>query len=618
MKIKPNRVIFDFSESYTEHLKVKEDLKFSSQDIIFSCFESWSVNEIDIHDAYLLPDYENSMRNSINDLNNTINNLSKINSDLHDAIASNELPLWDSNLSFVHKWLHSIEDGLKDLDTSESVFLFPKAPSTGSIFLYEAEGETSNTVIKRLLYRRTDFLLNHVQSFVVNNFSNNFMYYENKSWKLNLRIRIIIRIFCLLIFSFSLHLRNILKFKLKKSGQSHSSTANQPILAVVRSSTHINYYHNLDHLNLVFLDFSHPRNGFLKDEIFKGRQSFSLYKFIDLSIILNIFLDTLKKIFRFYRSKQDSVLRIKNIDINLDVFVYESLVKDFDARILELSLSKFVQSIRTNLILHSENFTNYNFYFDKVSKKLKKKSLQIAFDSYGHELQPKFIFSDYFLCFSQLQQNILKSLYPNEKRIIYKGNFSYDTSLNSLDYDQLMDLRKENKRILFFSQPYSNLLEKELLASLEMFCLYHNYILTVITHPRDNKNKFSFLGQETEVVENSKFRVESDTYEADAYFAITRVSGVGSELFLKGIPLINAVLENETAKPSHQLEYITFNKLHAYSLKDINNLLMDTRGSFFKFVQSRNEYLNAAYSLKGKQDAEAFILSFEEGTIHEP
>lgn len=520
--------------------------------------------------------------------------------------------IFEHNLHELHKWIYTLARFLEGRDPSSIRILLPKRRTSSGMALFEAEGEVSTNRMARLLYRRTDYLLHYLDRFLeVGGFHRRERFaLPRRDWVGPVGRRLL-RTYGILGLRAATHLKNWLRHR--------PSAAVEPpgeaqVLALSRSVVHSDYLASLVHMNVaapVVVDspFHYPRTYKATCELFDGNVS-HLYEHISFGVQIRQFVRSLWDLARHDLGiggrPNVTAFPFFGMKVCLSTCVREAISARFEHEMVASGVRRYLgkyEAIKT--FVHCEMFTSYAPYFAKVCRDLGVKSYQMAFGTYEMRPVARSVFGDGFLCFSKGQEDSFRSVHENDERLIYRGNLYIDSSLNSGDEAAEIERRLASRSILYFSQPYAEAEEDEVVEWLASYCDSNGYYLTAVLHPRGRMSGPISLQSPHRVVDNSEYLAAREDFEREAAIAVTRTSNIGYQLLLRKVPLINVL-----AFPHDQLvrqEYFDGYPLLCGSKGELHGTLADIHGSIQGFYEFRSRFIYESYRNLGAVELSRFL-----------
>ncbi len=519
---------------------------------------------------------------------------------LASVIKGCKIALWDHNLLEAHKWIATLEKTFVGRDLSDVNVRLPRASTRSQIYLYEAEGETSGSRIGRLLYRRTDFLLDLIRQWFTAHGVNNFQTYEIERDHMGLWLRRAIRVWAVLAHSLLSHILGSIRHHLHERAppQARKAVANSRIVALTRSSVHSDYLapavRQGDIGVLVADNFrNYPRNLQSSRSFFGNAPMVHLYDLIGISDLLAAAFVTVRSLIQLRREARLHVcddLEVHGVRISLQQYYRESAVQCFEALLVQRGLEHLIGET-PKTIIHCEMFTHHAVYLaDRFGPN--GRVHQVAFGTYEMRPTPNFVFGDGMLCFSRDQQTSMLAIGSDPSGVLYKGNIHVSDS--DMDVDAQIVARRLNcRKIAYYTQPYLQDIEHALLEEISALCMAKGYQLTVILHPRDTRRRFEFLADHTEIIENTEYLSKRQEIEDSILFACTRTSNIGYFLILRGVPIVNIIPTSQDRLV--QQEYFEGYPLIGHSAEFLITIFSDPKSVLEDFYRFRSQFIHRSY-----------------------
>lgn len=609
--------IFICLEPNTEIIRATKDqwCRPQSNDIVINSVLS-EPGILNSNEALEDPQFLIDQERVCNELSNYINSLKKTSPKLAEILTANAPLIFEHNLHELHKWAYTLKRIIHASRYKIKV-MFPCAYSTNHLFLFEAEGETSATIVRSVLYKRTDFLTQLLRNLVISlgvdygeyGFSTTIL----SRW--NYHARRITRTLGMAIARGLAHSRNAVR---------HSQKILPPplalqsqLLVIVRSVIHAEYFSALlkDHRTMCLVQDGlgvYPK-VLQRTKIEGASQIIHCYDLVSPSQILKLTLQLLRELCSFmlqvWHDSRPYVFTLDGMPINMTTLIKECIVASLDTKLLTTAISTIASRADCRLkgVVHSELFTAYPHAIKATSDKFGIPTLQFAFGTYKMRPVPNFIHSDRFFCFSLDQRESILSMANafDPTRVCYEGNLFIESSENN-------DRRKINYKnrnpksiILYYSQPFDEA-NDEALTSVKRITDAMDVSLKVVMHPRERIGKFLKYGDDICILTNEMYIEQRSELFKTTLFAITRNSNVGYQLLLRDIPLINYLTTAKDALVKH--EYYEGYPLLVRSEEQLKRILESSEKYIEKYRGFRELYIKRSFDHKGSDNVIAKIL----------
>jgi hypothetical protein len=601
-------VVIDLRSS----LASSADLAGDEAEYVFSTFGHSDGRHININDMLVSDEFWNEQLIFTRQVDAFFEERTAKSPALASVIKGCKVALWDHNLLEAHKWIATLEKTFAGRDLSDVEVRLPRAATRNQIYLYEAEGETSGSWIGRLLYRRTDFLLDFIRQWFAAHGVKSFQAYDVERDPMGLWLRRAIRVWAVLAHSLLSHILGSIRHHLRECAppQAREAVANSRIVALTRSSVHSDYLapavRQGDVGILVADNFrTYPRNLHSSRGFFGNAPMVHLYDLIGIRDLLAAAFVTVRSLIQLRREARPDVcddLEIHGVRISLQQYYRESAVQCFEALLVQRGLEHLIGET-PKTIIHCEMFTHHAVCLaDRFGSN--GRVHQVAFGTYEMRPTPNFVFGDGMLCFSQDQQASMLAIGADPSSVLYKGNIHVSDSDMNVDV-QIAERRLNCRKIAYYTQPYLQDIEHALLEEISALCMAKGYQLTVILHPRDTRGRFEFLEDRSEIVENTEYISRRQEIEDSILFACTRTSNVGYFLILRGVPIIN-IMPTAQDRLIRQ-EYFEGYPLVGHSAEFLITIFSDPKSALEDFYAFRSQFIHRSYRGLGVKSLLSFL-----------
>ena len=492
------------------------------------------------------------------------------------------------------KWIDTIEYALAKYNFTEIVIVgFTK--SIGYLPYYEAEGEIGS----QLLYKDYDF----IPALVENYFRNKEVEVKIEQRKpvLNLRIRIFIRRYILLVYKVFAFL--LKKFKTRKLKTNPIDFKTIKFLFSTRSISHSEYMYNflkaynkeiIVHVN----DGIHAGNknlNFIKKQQYENVAT--LYKTVSIAKVFTIFFSILKALFQV---KKNATFNVKGIKMNMSSSIREMLISYFDALIYKASILEIVKDNKV-IIVTGEMYTPYAYTVSEIGKETGSLTVQLQTTAMSIRREPNFVYCDTFLMNSKANAEAFKNIHPLKSNSIdYYGSLLYN-EISVIETETVCKLKK----VVYFTQPLiEEEIEYKIIDTLLALESTYNYITYIKLHPRERPNKLERYNNSLNVIDNNLIFKE---YIGEFDLAVIRNTSLGSSIILEGIPIITCLL-SKAAKNS-KMDYINHDYYGTiFSIDELQDKIDNFKHLNKEFIDYRENYIEVNELTKGISN---FYNSFE-------
>lgn len=520
--------------------------------------------------------------------------------------------LFDHNLHELHKWTYTLAELLDGYDPSQVTVLLPAAPTSSGIVLFEGEGEVSTNRLGRILYRRTDFLLHYVDAFMKARGVARGTRYKRpgRDW-VGPGGRRLLRSYGLLALKGCKHLLHRLRHR-KAAGLADSESTR--VLAMTRSVVHSDYIAGLVRSGAAapfVMDsaFHYPKTREESAKLFGG-PSAHLYDHVSIGTMLGQLVRSFRDLVRLdlgiMPRPKLSPFEFDGLQVSLQTCLREAVTARFDYEILVRGVADYLTAHpRTSILLHCEMFTSYAPFLAKLCAERNVKCFQLAFGTYDMRPVAECVFGDGFLCFSEQQQESLRKVKRNDPRITYKGNLYISAPADAGSAATEIERRLAARHIVYYTQPYKESVEDEIVEWLSGYCMDNGYRLTVVLHPRGRIGAPIPSGALCQVIENSDYLAKREQLLSEATLAVTRTSNVGYLLLLRGVPLANILISPEDRLITQ--EYFDGYPLVLHSTEQLAAALSGIERKLGEFYSFREDFVVRSYRGMGVQKFSDFL-----------
>jgi hypothetical protein len=271
----------------------------------------------------------------------------------------------------------------------------------------------------------------------------------------------------------------------------------------------------------------------------------------------------------------------------------EVIIYQLEVDLYSISIKKLVKQISRDstrpVVFCGEMVSQYPFWIKEKLSDTKCYQTQTA--SLEQMPHPNVFFSDKFL-------------FSNENDLIYFSEQFKIQNLEfwgSLSYSMLpVKVRKNFKRVIFFSQPYELEFQNDIVRELLKLSRKFSFELTIKPHPREKESVqiMKSIFPEINFFDTpSHFNSYIDRYD----LALTRTSSIANDLIINGIPTA-CLLFSELDKQI-RINYLKLSNMNIITSQDqLNNLFGDSEKFINDFAKFRTNYLNELGLNKGVKD----------------
>jgi hypothetical protein len=533
------------------------------------------------------------------------------------ALAANFATLWTTNFAAAHLWLFALARLVAECraERSQLVILLPRAPASRLVYLYEAEGETSTTSWRALMYSRPDYLLAVIRAYL-EQFPEVRIEWYGAPWlarRLPLRFVRVLRSYGVLALRVLIHVRNRLRhFRMagrRPAGEGVERSVEPVSCVLTRAHAHTEYVRNLARApDVEFLVADGFRSYPATFNLFRRVTARSngvrhLYDHVGAWTIVRLGLGVAARMLADEFTARGP-LHLPAFEGRYGVaipsrqLVREGLVSSFEPLLVATALEDYL-STRPSVgsFVHCELVSQFPRYLDDVCSAAAVASIQVAFGTYEILPTPRFVHATRFCCFSETMRVAMLAQFPwLEDAVRYWGNLFID---ECGDARARGASRIANRAVVFFSQPIDEEHEFLVVSQLAEWCAGAGYRCLVALHPRDRADKFAALGSRVEVLHYRDLLPQREAVLESVTFAVTRTSNIGYYLLLAGVPLINVTASPQDLAVVH--EYYPGYPLRATTLAEMRSLLDRAEESQVAYEAFRAGYIGTSWLGSGWQ-----------------
>lgn len=442
----------------------------------------------------------------------------------YQTLQAHEFPFFDLVISPISRWIEAVDKCVVDYDISE--IAFTSYTNNNRIFQFEAEGE-ANT---KFLYKTNYYMPYYIRQYIETNYDINvgILKYENR---FTIRFKYFFRNFVVFCFIFAKQfLFKLVTFRRNFVKNSTSSEIIISSRAIVQTEFIKNYYaQNKENSVLIINEQSFRLFKHLKHVKKMGLEFIyaeGLIYFSDFtSILKNFFL----KLFKI-RSHRTVLLDYYSIKMPVSSLLLDLINKELDYIFYATSIKNAMEHLNSKGIkqlVSFEMFTPFPFY---LKERIKLPTYQVQTTVLEPKYVPNFVGSDYFYFTN-----------PITFKDFYSLNLPFNNKLKCIPFLKYagtkrrdIDLSRQLKNIVYYTQPFEFEEEKVLIEYLEDYCNKNQILLTIKPHPRQlgivsSKFKTTIISQ--------KF-VDEESLLKNSDLIITRHSSIGLDAWIYGVPCI--------------------------------------------------------------------------------
>jgi len=608
-------ILIDLSRTDREKAAMADVLARYPHAIVVAAYDRDGGNAININDCLSSDEFIISQEELVSHLDLHFAHWAADNPRHAALVQGIEGQLFEHNLHELHKWTFTLGTLVRGCDMAQVALLLPDARTSDEVALFEAEGEVSTGGLGHILYRRTDFLLHYVHTFLSMRGVTQVTRYRTgrRDW-CGPTGRRLLRTYGLLTFKAGKHLIHRLRHRVAVS----TAGADRPtILALSRSVVHSDYLATLVRSGAaapIVMDsaLNYPYTRDASDSMF-GKASAHIYDGVTIGTIFHQFLRSWRDLMCVDLDVAPPVsvpdFEFDGLSVSLKTCLREALTARFEAALLVAGIRHYVAAHpEITVLVHCELFTAYAAYLAETCKDMNVRCYQAAFGTYEMRPVAECVFGDGFLCFSQNQQDSLRKVRGLDPRVIYRGNLFIKSSSDAdADADAAeVEVRARARHIVFYAQPYNEHVEDELLLRLSRFCEDHSYRLTVVLHPRGRIGGPVPVGEFCRVLKNAEYLAVRDVLESEVTLAVTRTSNIGYQLILRGVPVANVLLS--PADYLVEQEYFGGYPLKFDSMDQLYQAVSDVQTKLEQFYQFRASFVARSYRGLGVAQLSDFLM----------
>ncbi|WP_055447260.1 hypothetical protein [Lacinutrix mariniflava] len=504
---------------------------------------------------------------------------------LKDVVTSSINNFYRNCTMPVFAWVETMHRTLGSNTFSEIVIVgFSK--NIGYMPYYEAEGEIN----KRLLYKSYDAVPAILSSILNKKRINHTL--VNKKNVYNLRARIYIRRYVLLMFKLVLFLGKSIKSNITTTV--HVDQSKYSSMMFSRGIAHTEFIEKLiktynnkilvhvaDGLVSKNKNANYVRSVGITNSLFYEQQ-------IKVTTVLKAFFTIVKCILSLPKTHN---IKIEGVTFNFASAQREMLISYFDALIYKNTIKNYITP-NIKMLVTCEMYTPFAYVISQIAKEKGIKSAQLQSTAMSLRKEPSYFYADFFLMNTKKSAETFKQIFPNHaKKIEFIGNITVDENTN-----QEFNKNTNVKKVVYFSQPIISELKEEdlLLRKLVLLEKELGFKLFIKLHPRENRNKF-------ESIENLKYIEDGLTfgqYINNTDLAIFRTTSLGQQLLINNVPTITCLLTENSRQ--FNVDYIDRNYFGTVQdIDDIENRIENYSFLLKDFARFRKEYLKANNLDKG-------------------
>ncbi len=282
----------------------------------------------------------------------------------------------------------------------------------------------------------------------------------------------------------------------------------------------------------------------------------------------------------FSARRVEGNLTFLDFELPLNTILPEMLVSWYDSMIYSQVLEIYFKgSSVPKLVISNEMLTHYPFAVQELSNRFSFSFIQIQAVSLTQIPIVKLIASDLFV-FNNKSDFELFNLFLNSEKIAYWGQNRVPKPITK---------SKSLNNIIFFTQPYENDNESNILLALKSQLGNSYNKLYIKLHPRDQRDKYkSLMAPNVEIIESD---INISHFEKYADLCIIRTSSIAVDLMFCGLPTI--FILNTPYDQQLEVEYILKNKVGIFmNIEDLISQIKEGNILLENAIKYIEEYRN--------------------------
>ncbi len=578
-------------------LKVKEnDIILTSSEFLFSAREYYKGIRVFCIDEFKVPfraivDDAVSARKDFVEKNN-------LHRETQFLLEANYNVIVNNLMVPALKWKIAIQELIGKYDFTEIVFSDIISNSAYMPF-YEAEGE----IHRALLYKKFDFIPKLIERYIKETTKLKVRHLRSRS-KLGLALRIFLRRYVFFIFL-------LFGYLVKKSFSLMMIPRDEPkvlppenpfFLFLSRGIAHSHYFYPF--LKKYINSTIHTAESFFE---FNKNNNFFKENAITTIVALHqvTYFEIFKNFFRCFRlllkPTKRTELSVYGLSFPYTSMEKEIIIASFHLLVYEASIEGYLKQISTKdrkniVLLSGEMFTAFPWVVKRAADKYHLKSFQVQTTLMMSFPQVDFISCDKFLFKSEEICNLYQETNPS-----YKEKMGYWGNLVALEEEEVQ--QGNNERILFFTQPYEESVEQQILKCIKKFDSKKRGLKL---HPRDDESKFVDFMDTFDIISGKK---HIDDYLSEFDVCILRTSSIAQDIILKGIPVIFCLFSD--FDKSIQADYLEENYYGlVHNEEELRVVLNNPQKLYTAFREFRINYIEKGNLGKGIEHFEKKLTEF--------
>lgn len=482
-------------------------------------------------------------------------------------------------------WIETMNRTLSNNKFSE-IIIVGYTQDIGYVPYYEAEGEIN----KRFFYNRSD-AIPAVLLKILNNKGLNYTLIKKASTN-NLKVRIFIRRYVLLMFKLVLFVYKGLKAKFSSKPELNNTKYSCMMFSRGIAQTEFIEDFIKIHKKEVLL---HVADGLVSNkknaDYVRSNNIINTSYYeqqIKLSTVLKSFFIIVKLILKLPKV---NYIEIEGVELNFSSAQKEMLISYFEVLIYKNTIKDYIpENVKT--LITCEMYTPYAYSVAQIAKEKGMQSIQLQSTAMSIRKEPSYFYADFFFMNTKKSAENLKEIFPNYAK---KINFIGNISVNENNHHE-SNKNRSIKKVIYFSQPIMSEQREEdlLLKKLIYLEKKHCFQLFIKLHPREGTSKFKHIGNLKYITEGLTF----GQYICNTDLAIFRTTSLGQRLLINNVPTITCLLTEN----SRQFNADYIDKSYFGTVQNIDNIeskIVKYNFLLEDFNRFRKEYLTTNNLDKG-------------------
>ncbi|MEM9991217.1 MAG: hypothetical protein AAF738_05595 [Bacteroidota bacterium] len=533
------RLIILFSQNEcvnARHIRANDIIVASKK-----CTEGLELPNKIIHIETLVP-YSVSFRDAASQAKRHFYEKNKLNAAQKQAIDATYNILYNHIVGTAFKYIQCVKATLLQFPTITEIVLSDWVDAAGYLPLYEAEGEIN----RKLFYQAYDFIPDLIKKHFEQKYK---LSYLKKRSKLGLKTRIFLRRYILLGLKLAMHtwlqVKSIFSAKI-----STKHFKNVTYVFATRGVAHTHYFmpickalrdealiHISDSLNTAEHNAQYARKKLAEHRVVLQREHLSFRDY----------LNALQQIWSLISSRKyiKTPLVIEGVQFSIRSAFVEMSIYLLEVFLHQKSLEKLVAELaqvgKKCCIITGEMLTPYPVYVHEIAAKYPNiRSLQLQTTLMMLYPQTRFAHAEVFVFKGYKEWEYFTKTGGAKEKYKFWGSLLQESATEA----------RHLKKVVFFTQPYQNEEEKEVLTALLALSEQLNFELAIKFHPRENPKKYQAF--------EGKFRIipageQLEDYLFDYDCAVLRTSSIAHEIIQYNIPIVFPLFgeESKQAKGSY-------------------------------------------------------------------